>query len=274
VSMSEPIAGRDAVEILNKARDVVEPYLRDLPPPLEIVVGYHFGWCDEHGAPVSADGGKAVRSAFTLLAADAAGGDSLLAVDAAVAVELVHNFSLVHDDIIDRDTSRRRRATMCSAYRRRSPPVTPCPRWPSRSSRSNNPAAATALGELISAVQRMIGGQLADVAFESRVDVDVNECLAMAEDKTAALIECSCVLGALFGGADRASLAMLRLFGRHLGMAFQLTADVLGIWGDPGRTGKPVWSDLRSRKKSLPLGGGADRGHRGCQPLGGLVLLV
>jgi geranylgeranyl diphosphate synthase type I len=96
-------------------------------------------------------------------------------------------------------------------------------------------------------------GQSADLAFEDRGDVTLTECLAMAEGKTGALLGAACQLGALAGGADNRAAELYRSFGRHIGLAFQLVDDVLGIWGDPAVTGKPAGSDLAARKKSLPV---------------------
>jgi geranylgeranyl diphosphate synthase type I len=106
---------------------------------------------------------------------------------------------------------------------------------------------------LAAAVQRLLDGQSADLAFERRDDVGVEECQAMAAAKTGALLGCACAMGALFGGGRPAQVLRLAAFGEDLGLAFQLADDLLGIWGDPSRTGKPVHSDLRSRKKSLPV---------------------
>jgi geranylgeranyl pyrophosphate synthase len=100
---------------------------------------------------------------------------------------------------------------------------------------------------------RLVDGQGADVAFERRADVGLAECVTMAENKTAALLGCACALGALTGGGSDEQIDELRQFGEHLGLAFQFVDDLLGIWGDPAVTGKPVYSDLAGRKKSLPV---------------------
>ena len=100
---------------------------------------------------------------------------------------------------------------------------------------------------------RLIAGQGADLAFEKRDDVTLSECLEMAGDKTAALMACACSIGAVYAGAPPALAMGLAGFGAHVGLAFQLTDDLLGIWGAPEVTGKPVRSDLRARKKSLPV---------------------
>jgi geranylgeranyl diphosphate synthase type I len=177
-------------------------------------------------------------------------------VTAAAAVELVHNFSLVHDDIMDGDTERRHRPTAWTVFGVGAAILAgdallvlaqdlllegPAPQgmWASRC--------------LSASVQRLIAGQGADLAFERRDDVTLQECLEMAGDKTAALMACACSIGAIYVGAP-AELAMgLAGFGAHAGLAFQLTDDLLGIWGAPEVTGKPVRSDLRARKKSLPV---------------------
>src|SRR6267154_2690818 len=104
-------AGRPAAEILAWNRTAVDAALRNavaqLPASMRRVANYHFGWCDSEGKPASGDTGKAVRPALALLCAQAVGGDPETAVPAAVAVELVHNFSLLHDDVMDRDPMRR-----------------------------------------------------------------------------------------------------------------------------------------------------------------------
>ncbi len=103
------------------------------------------------------------------------------------------------------------------------------------------------------AVGELCEGQALDLAFEARGDVTVAECMAMAEAKTGALLGAACELGALAAGADTQRARCYRMFGRRLGLAFQLADDLLGIWGDPAVTGKPAGSDLMSRKKSLPV---------------------
>src|SRR5258708_25127400 len=113
--------------------------------------------------------------------------------------------------------------------------------------------AVWASGCVAAAVKRLISGQGADLAFERRDHVTVDECLDMAADKTAALMACACSIGAIYVGAPASTAMTLTAFGAYIGLAFQLTDDLLGIWGAPEVTGKPVRSDLRSRKKSLPV---------------------
>ena len=260
MSTSEAVAEQEAVRVLQNAWQAVEPRLRscvdDLHAPFPKYGGYHFGWCDATGEPANSRAGKAVRPALTLLVCELVGGNRDAAIDAAAAIELVHNFSLIHDDVMDGDTERRNRRTVWSVF---GVPVAILVGDALLTAsqkvliESEHPAAVRALTLLNRAVQRMLRGQMLDMRFESTSVVGLDVCLSMVESKTAALLECACVLGALYGGADDTTTRAVRGLGHHLGIAFQCADDLLGIWGDPRRTGKPVWSDLRSRKKSLPV---------------------
>jgi geranylgeranyl diphosphate synthase, type I len=243
------------------ARDLVGPGIEAaiarLSPDIRPVASYHFGLTDAKGMPTgSPAGGKALRPALTLLSARAAGVAPEQAVPAAVAVELVHNFSLLHDDIMDGDTERRHRPTAWTVFG-----VGPAIlAGDALQSLANDlllegpaPQSVWASRCLAAAVQRLIAGQGADLAFERRERVTVDECLDMAADKTAALMACACSIGAIYVGAPASTAMTLTAFGAYIGLAFQLTDDLLGIWGAPEITGKPVRSDLRSRKKSLPV---------------------
>ncbi|WP_319018700.1 family 2 encapsulin nanocompartment cargo protein polyprenyl transferase [Microbispora sitophila] len=258
--MTEPVAEgvRTAEDVLARTRDLVEPALRravdTLPPSMCRMAGYHFGWWDARERPVRAGGGKALRPAFTLLAAEGAGGDVDAALPAAVAVELVHNFSLVHDDVMDGDAVRRHRPTVWNVFGR-SEAILAGDSLLALAfavlSAGGRPADSARM--LARCVQSLLDGQSADLGFEKRADVSLGECVRMAEGKTGALFGCACALGALHGGATTEQVAFLRVFGERVGLAFQIVDDLLGIWGDPAVTGKPVHSDLRNRKKSLPV---------------------
>ncbi|HEX5120038.1 MAG TPA: polyprenyl synthetase family protein [Pseudonocardiaceae bacterium] len=250
------------------ARDVAEPALRravdELAPAMRTISRYHFGWADESGRETPGGGGKALRPALTLLSAQAAGGDPRAAVPAAVAVELVHNFSLLHDDVMDNDVERRHRPTawtvfgVPAAILAGDALLTLAIEVARRDSRPDR--ASDVIACLNEAVQGLIVGQSADVDFERRTDVTLSECLAMVAGKTGALMRCASSVGALAVGADAATVATLAGFGDHLGLAFQLVDDLLGIWGSPDVTGKPALADLRSRKKSVPVVAALDSG--------------
>ncbi|GGK75898.1 dimethylallyltransferase [Sphaerisporangium melleum] len=253
-------SGRTAAEVLAWSRDLTGPPMRaavdTLPPSMRRIAGYHFGWLDEHGRPASGGAGKAVRPALVLLAAEAAGGSAEDAVPAAVAVELVHNFSLLHDDVMDGDATRRHRPTAWSVFGvsgailAGDALLTLAFDVLATASSLRTPEAARVLS---AAVLDLVEGQSADTSFETREEVTLPEVVAMAEGKTGALLATSCALGGLAGGAGVERVECLRAFGARLGLAFQVVDDLLGIWGDPAVTGKPVHSDLRNRKKSLPV---------------------
>ena len=277
------------IALLERGRTLATPVLRAavdrLAPPMDTVAAYHFGWIDAEGRPAAGDGGKAVRPALALLSAQAAGADPEVGVPGAVAVELVHNFSLLHDDLMDGDEQRRHRDTVWKVH---------------------GPAQAILVGDalfalageillelgtveagratrrLTSATRKLIDGQAQDISYEHRERVTVEECLEMEGNKTGALLACATSIGAVLGGADDRTADTLERYGYHLGLAFQAVDDVLGIWGDPVSTGKQTWSDLRQRKKSLPVvaalaagrpglrGPGADPRGRRAQAGGGV----
>jgi geranylgeranyl diphosphate synthase, type I len=264
----------EAARVLTWAKDLVMPALRSavcpLPETMQAVVGYHFGWFDESGRPACESPGKLLRPALALLSAQAVGAPADRGVDAAVAVELLHNFSLLHDDVMDGDTTRRHRRTVWSLF--------------------GSPAAILAgdallalafdvlagacgpVATLSATLLELISGQSLDVSFEQRDDVSLRECLAMVSGKTAALLRCACELGATHGGGSPAQVSALRDFGWHLGIAFQFVDDLLGIWGNPAETGKPVLSDLRARKKSLPVVSALTAGDANSRRLADLYL--
>jgi geranylgeranyl diphosphate synthase type I len=249
-------AAVDVSAVLSRCRGLVDPALRAavarLDPTSAAQTAYHLGWVDRDGAP-SRGGGKALRPALALLAARACGVDEAVAVPGGVAVELVHNFSLVHDDLIDGDTERRHRTTVWALWGAPSAILTGDAMLAlAQEVLLDVPAPAAAL-LLTRTVRELVGGQVADVAFADRDDVGVDECLAMAHGKTGTLLAASTEIGAVLAGAPAPARAALRTFGEELGLAFQLVDDLLGIWGDPGVTGKPVLADLRERKKSLPV---------------------
>jgi geranylgeranyl diphosphate synthase, type I len=246
--------------VLRTARELVDPELRKavglLDEDTRRVSEYHFGWTHADGSP-DGSGGKALRPALVILSARAAGAaDEPLPITAATAVELVHNFSLLHDDLMDGDTARRHRPTAWTVFGRPTALLTGDALLAlAIDMLVESPAryAVAAARSLSSAVRRLIAGQSADLDFEQRMDVTLEECLRMAEGKTAALLACAASIGALSVGATTETVQRLSSFGHELGMAFQLVDDLLGLWGDPDVTGKPVLSDLRARKKTAPV---------------------
>jgi len=254
------LPAKAAPSALRRARDVVAPATRAFIARLDdtsaAIASYHLGWTDAGGAPTSGGGGKAVRPALATLSAQAAGAPARVGIPGAVAVELVHNFSLVHDDVMDGDTERRHRPTVWAVWGTTSAILTGDALLALAQEvllEGSSPHRAAAARLLAEATRHLIRGQVQDVAFERRGDVTVAECLEMVSGKTGALITASAAIGAVLAGASAEVVAALSTFGAQLGIAFQLVDDLLGIWGNPEHTGKPVFSDLRLRKKTLPV---------------------
>jgi geranylgeranyl diphosphate synthase type I len=248
--------------VLTRSRDLVEPALRaavsSLLPTLRVAAEYHFGWVEADGAAVAdrRSGGKSIRPALVVLGAEAAGADATVAVPGAVAMELIHNFSLVHDDIMDGDRMRRHRPTVWDVYGV-ADGILVGDALHSLAYRvivdADATAAPAALRLLADATSAMLAGQAQDTTLDRRNGGTLADCLAMERNKTASLFAGSVTLGGVLGGADATLLAALDTYGIELGMAFQAVDDVLGIWGDPAVTGKAVGNDLREHKKSLPV---------------------
>lgn len=253
-------SGRTVSDVLGWSRDLVDPALRaavaTIPGSMRHIAGYHLGWWDAHGRPIDGECGKGIRPALALLAAAAVGGDAVSAVPAATAVELVHNHSLVHDDVMDGDETRRHRPTAWAVFGVNQA-IQAGDALLSLAfgvlGGSRHPSAQRGTQLLNESVLSLVDGQAMDLAFERRSVIGVSECVRMAEAKTGALMAGACALGALFGGGGPEQVEHLRTFGAHLGLAFQHVDDLLGIWGRPAVTGKTVHSDLYRRKKSLPV---------------------
>ncbi|OKI02288.1 hypothetical protein A6A06_14630 [Streptomyces sp. CB02923] len=258
----------------HRVRPVLERQVTGRLNQVEKHAGYHLGWQDEKGRPCAGSSGKAVRPALALASAKAVGGRSRDALTAAGAVQMVHEFSLLHDDIIDGDRTRRHRPTVWSVFGvpagiltgdlLLSLAFTTLADGPLR-------AAPDSLRCLADAVTELVEGEALDVAFERRRHVSLSEYTAMAAAKTGALMACACTLGALAGGAGRERAQLLGAFGRHLGVAFQIVDDLLGLQGDPAVTGKPVGADLAAGKKTMPLLAALASGTRQGQELAALL---
>ncbi|TCN41716.1 geranylgeranyl diphosphate synthase type I [Kribbella orskensis] len=254
-------------ETLDRSRGLVAPALRlaveRLDPFTRLVVSYHLGWSDEHGTPTVANPGKTLRPALALLAAEAVTGRPEPGLPGAVAVELVHNFSLLHDDLMDRDTERRHRRTVWAVWGDATAVLAGDALLSLAHevlTEGESPDGQAAGRALAVATRELIRGQVLDLAFEQRNDVGLDECLDMAAGKTGALLGVSAAIGAILVGASQPVVSCLSRFGAELGMAFQLVDDLLGIWGSPEVTGKPVFSDLVARKKTLPVTWSLDHG--------------
>jgi geranylgeranyl diphosphate synthase type I len=255
--MSPPLAPAmlEAIEReLQKALDPLDPQRE---PEMVRMLRHHFGWGESRGE----SGGKRVRALLTLLTCASAGGDWAAALPAAVAVELIHNFSLLHDDIEDRSEFRRGRRTVWVEWGvpqaiNTGDALFALSHLATYALLDSGVSPATCLDVrriLDAACLELTRGQHLDIAFESRETVSLEEYQRMIEGKTGALLAAATQAGAVLGGADEARRQAYRSFGLHLGLAFQVQDDFLAIWGEPERTGKAPGDDLRTRKKSFPI---------------------
>jgi geranylgeranyl diphosphate synthase, type I len=225
------------------------------------MIHYHMGWVDSDLQPVNLNGGKRIRPLLLLLTCQAAGGDWRQALPAAAAVELLHNFTLIHDDIQDASPTRRGRPTLWQL-------------WGVPQAINSGDAlfafshlAMAGLqqrsvkeGIVVEAIRRMdemcidlTHGQFADMRFETRSLCSVAEYVAMITGKTAVLLSLCTALGALIAGSETAVIDHYAAFGRDLGLAFQIRDDILGIWGEESLIGKSAATDIETKKKSLPV---------------------
>ncbi len=221
---------------------------------------YHLGWTDARGNRIQADTGKRIRPLLALWACEAVQGTWRDALPAAAAIELIHNFSLIHDDVQDNSDARRGRPTVWK-------------NWGVPQAINAGDAmfvlAEQALDELPmhmsmeryvgvhrvfhSAIFKLTQGQYLDLMFERADRVTLEQYFEMVRGKTAALVSAACEIGARIGTNEPLLYRTLANYGEHLGIAFQIADDVLGIWGDPNVTGKSAHSDLLARKKSFPV---------------------
>lgn len=224
---------------------------------------YHLGWADLDLAPASADAGKKLRPLLVVRCAEACGGTAEEAAPAAAALELLHNFTLVHDDIQDQSTHRRHRETVWhhwgtaaainvgdalfalaheALYALADPPASVPADRALRIARDFDRVAL-----------RIVEGQHLDLSHEGEWGGGEDRYLAMIGGKTAAIIDFAARAGAALAGANGATVELFGAFGLATGLAFQIRDDILGIWAPQSVTGKPMADDLRRRKQSLPV---------------------
>jgi len=201
---------------------------------------------------------------LAILGAEAVGSSADMAVAGGVAVELIHNFSLIHDDIMDNDRVRRHRATVWDVFGVADAIIVGdamhALAFQVLLDDTTTPYSAAATQRLARATSAMIAGQSQDVALDRGHTATLAECIAMEANKTGALLAQSVAIGAVLGNGDDTIVDALEHFGISLGIGFQAVDDVLGIWGDSAQTGKPVGNDLREHKKSMPIAIALDRG--------------
>ena len=201
-------------------------------------------------------GGKRIRPVLVLMACEAVGGDIEKAIMPAVGLEMYHNFTLLHDDVMDKADIRRGKPTVHV-------------KWDANTAILSGDAMLTMATQLIARADAAVmpqvmelfnrtameiyEGQQYDMDFESRGDVTVEEYIAMIRLKTSVLLGCACKMGALIGGADEATAQRFYEIGENLGLAFQLQDDMLDVWGDEATFGKAIGGDIMNNKKTFLL---------------------
>lgn len=225
---------------------------------LRHMLAYHLGWEGEGAGPDAQ--GKRIRPLLVLLSCAAARGDWEKALPAAAAVELIHNFSLIHDDIEDNSPFRRGRPTVWKRWGipqaiNAGDSMFSLAHLAIHDLQRSLPLEATlmAMRKLEETCLLLTQGQYLDISFEARPEVSLDDYWLMIAGKTAALLSACTTLGAITAGADPKIQAAYQVFGQKLGLAFQALDDILGIWGDIERLGKSTESDLLTGKKSLPI---------------------
>lgn len=201
-------------------------------------------------------GGKRLRPVLVLMACEAVGGDINRALTPAIGLEMFHNFTLLHDDVMDKADIRRGKPTVHV-------------KWDDNTAILSGDAMLTMATQLIAqapadvmpqvmdlynrTAMEIYEGQQYDVDFEKRSDVTVDEYIEMIRLKTSVLLGCACKMGALIGGADEATAQLFYKVGENLGLAFQLQDDMLDVWGDEATFGKAIGGDIMNNKKTFLL---------------------
>jgi geranylgeranyl diphosphate synthase type I len=253
---SHPLIKEILAEIEDYCKLAIDRNFNDTTQPLREMLNYHMGWIDDSLGKK----GKRIRPLLVCLVNHISGGDWKEALPAAAAIELIHNFSLIHDDIQDKSVTRHGRETLWVKH------------GMAQSINAGDAIFSLALNEIwnlqesfstntVSQCSRLLTetclklteGQYLDISFENRLSVTQEEYLEMIKGKTTALISTCTRIGALLGTNDQKRIDGFRLYGEYLGLAFQIVDDYLGVWGNDAITGKSTSSDLVTGKMSYPI---------------------
>jgi geranylgeranyl diphosphate synthase, type I len=251
---SEPLLSAIEIELRRQIARLDEPQTL----ALQEMLTYHMGWTGEGAGPMAQ--GKRIRPLLVLLTTSSCGADWKLSLPAAAAVELVHNFSLVHDDIQDNSAKRRRRDTVWVKWGmpqgiNAGDALFVLSNLAILDLATNHPVSVVieSVKILTNTCLNLTRGQYLDMSYERCTDLTIEDYWQMVRGKTAALLSACTELGALLSKVDNPTQLAYRNFGHYLGLAFQVQDDLLGIWGDSMTTGKSIDSDLVTGKKTLPV---------------------
>lgn len=262
-------------KLMTSILPVVEQEMKDVlsaqpvqsPALFYQMMHYHMGWVDEARNAVEGNGGKRIRPVLCLLCAAAVNGSWHAAVPAGAAIEILHNFTLIHDDIQDRSPKRRGRPSVWKIWGIPQAINTgdamfalahkALYRLQDRDVKAQTVVRAARRFDDTCLVLTM--GQHRDMNFETKLDVSVGDYVQMIDGKTAALLGLCGELGSMIAGADEEIVAHYAAFSRNLGLAFQMKDDILGIWGDEDEIGKSAAMDIITKKKTLPVLFGLER---------------
>ena len=249
--------------VLSRYKDVLDLALKDAISDRRIflydMLRYCMGWSDAYGVPLETKKGKGIRPSLCLFTCDALGGDIEKALPAAVSLELIHNFSLIHDEIQDSDEIRHHRPTLWNVWGIPKALVAGnVMRVLADKSMSTMPSDHSKLLTVSSSIVseaclEMIEGQYMDISFEGGDGISVDQYMKMISHKTGALLRSSVHIGAVIGSRGGRVADIFREIGIKLGFMFQIRDDILGTWGETTSTGKPVGSDIRRKKNTLPI---------------------
>lgn len=225
---------------------------------LKEMITYQLGWTGDNAGPKAE--GKQIRPLLVLLAAEAAGGEWSSVLPAAAAVDLIHNFSLIHDDIEDNSDTRRGRPSVWKLWGQAQAINTGDAMFAlanlsilNLERTTSNEISLQASSLFNRTCLRLTQGQHLDIRFEELEQVSLDDYWLMVGGKTAALLAFCLEVGALSAKISSDIQSNYRDFGHYLGLAFQVLDDILGIWGEKDHIGKSNTSDLVERKKTLPV---------------------
>jgi geranylgeranyl diphosphate synthase type I len=219
------------------------------------------GWRDEKGNVLNTDSGKLIRPLLCLLSCNATGEDYEKVLPAAAAIQFIHDFSLIHDDIQDKSSFRRGRPTVWKLWGFEQAinsgdgifalAFSALARLKNKG--VNDLQITRALSTLTDSCLKLCEGQFMDISFDEKETIDIDSYLGMISKKTAALISAATTIGAYLGANDESFVNSMKKFGENLGMAYQISDDILGIWGIEDIAAKPILIDVINKKKTLPI---------------------